>query len=77
MIADNYGYTVQKINKTPLNVTYNGNKISKVDKLELEIVSIGKVQGKIFKRKATVEFTTKKSGDKFVTDYIIKSYDKY
>lgn len=77
LIADNYGYTVQKINKTPLNVTYNGNKISKVDKLELEIVSIGKVQGKIFKRKATVEFTTKKSGDKFVTDYIIKSYDKY
>lgn len=64
------------MDKAPINTIYTSNKISRVENLKLEIVSTGNVQGKKCKRKATVLFTTTKEGDKFITDYTIKSYDK-
>lgn len=76
LLDDNYSYQVDKIDKTPINVTYNFDKISRVDSVELELISTGNVHGKTYTRKAVVEFTTTKQGDGFITDYSIKSYEK-
>lgn len=76
LLDDNYSYSVEKIEKTPINIIYNSNNISKIENIELELVSTGNVQGKTYTRKATVEFITTKQGDGFITDYTIKSYEK-
>lgn len=76
LFYEEYGYTVNKIDKRFLNVTYTGNTISHVDNLELEITSSGNFKGEKDDIKATVVFTTNKIGNEFVTDYYIKSYEK-
>ena len=75
-LDDNYSYKVSKIDKTPINVTYNSGGISSVDNIELELVSTGNVQGKTYTIKATVEFITTNQNGVFTTDYSIKSYEK-
>lgn len=75
-LDDNYSYSVEKVEKTPMNVLYNSGKISSVDNIELELVSTGNVQGKTYTIKATVEFITTNQDGGFLTDYSIKSYEK-
>lgn len=75
-LDDNYSYSVNKVEKTPMKVSYNLGKISSIDNIELELISTGNVNGKTYTRKATVEFITKKEGNEFITNYSIKSYEK-
>jgi hypothetical protein len=75
--GENYGYTVESIEKIPIEILYSNTKVQSIEDILLEIISIGTNRGKIYKIKSEVIFKTKKlSNGSFQTSYDIKTYDK-
>ena len=74
---DNYGYSVEAIERTPIVLSYSNNKVQSVDDISIEIISSGTNRGKKYKIKSKVIFKTQKTTNgEYRTNYSIKTHDK-
>ena len=74
---DNYEYSVEAIERTPIVLSYSNNKVQSVDDISIEIISSGTNRGKKYKIKSKVIFKTQKTTNgEYRTNYSIKTHDK-
>lgn len=81
IFEDNYEYSVEAIERTPIVLSYSNNEVQSVDDISIEIISTGTNRGKKYKIKSKVIFKTQKTiGEdgkvKYQTNYSIKTHDK-
>lgn len=77
LFEENYGYTVDGVDRTPIKILYSNNKVENIQDVVLDVVSKGYSKGNTHTIKSKIIFRTKKLlNGSFETGYDINTYDK-